>query len=270
MREILRSDKLNCLKAKRKACWSVLVFIMSGKNNSRIKFIDRDSRRIEINDSNLSMLYPLNPIPSELYNALLNLIEGTNEERLIDYMREEITHQPVFITYDFSMPFPVNSANKRVWLTLTDDEIMARIDDLEGLVLEAKTPPHARDNEIRADLYRKLFIDESKIDLFRLGAIELYGSTTYHNILRNPRVTLHFRWFKRNEPRNVGMQINCLAEIVQPGDPFYRYIRLLVYLYGWKFLDLPGSVYPCAYKLWISEVKIKSLNHTRGFYSTSE
>lgn len=243
---------------------------MNDTNRSYIKFIDRDLRRIEIADRNLSMLYPLNPIPNELYNALLNLIEGVDDESVIDHMREDIKHQPVFITYDFSLPFPVNSANKRVWLTLTDEEIEARIDDLEGLVLEVKTPPHTSNNKMRAEIYRDLFIDESKIDLFRLGAIELYGSATYHNILSNPRITLHFRWYDKDEPRDVGIQINCLAEIVPPGAPFYRYIRLLVYLYGWKFLDLPASTYPCAYKLWISEVKIKSLNHSRGFYQTTD
>lgn len=239
---------------------------MSDMNRSHIKFIDRNLRRIEVGDANFSMIYPLNPIPNELYNAMLNLIEGISDENLIEYMREDLTYQPVFITQDSSLPFPVNSANKRVWLTLTDEEIRERIDELEGLMLEVKTPPKVEDQRLRAEFYRDLFIDESKIDQFRLGAIELYGTTTYHNILYNPRVTLHFGWFKRDEPKNVGIQINCLAEIVRPKDPFYRYIRLLVYLYGWKYLELPESVYPCAYKLWISEVKIKSLNYIRGFY----
>jgi hypothetical protein len=111
-----------------------------------------------------------------------------------------------------------------------------------------------------------MFLDDEKIDRFMLGSMEMYGGITHRNLMRDPRVTLSFSWFRMKNPRNVGVQVNCIAEIIPPGDPFYRYMRLMLYLHGKRYLDLRQATYPCAYKLWISEVKEKSLTHRDGFY----
>ncbi len=196
--------------------------------------------------------------------ALLNLIDDTTDDNILQHMSKTAVYQPAIVTCNQSQPFPMNTANKRVWLTLTDEEIAKQIDEMESTTLEVMVPVQMSD-EKRIDIYHNIVVDESKIDRFRLGAIEMYGTLTYRNILNDPRVTLHFHWFDPNEPANIGIQINCIAEIAPPRDPFYRYMRALTYLYGWRYVDIPTTEYPCAYKLWISEIRIKSLDQVAGF-----
>lgn len=109
-------------------------------------------------------------------------------------------------------------------------------------------------------------LDDKKIDRFRLGSVEMYGDKTYHNILRDPRVTLNMFWTQEKEPQAQSYQINCIAEVVPPGDPFFKYMRLMRRLFSKTLIDLRGkSDYVCAYKFWVCETKDKSLAEKTGF-----
>jgi hypothetical protein len=112
-----------------------------------------------------------------------------------------------------------------------------------------------------------MMLDDSKIDRFRLGAVEMYGDKTYHNILRDPRVTLNMFWTEDNNRLARSFQVNCIAEIVPPGTPFYRYMRLMRRLFSSTIVDIErrASDYICAYKFWVCEAKDKSLTGKPGF-----
>lgn len=239
---------------------------MSEEKESRIRFIDTELRRIEMMDGNVIISYPLNVIPDDLFQELLNLVEKKPEGDVADIIHGSSVHQPAVSTQDPTSPFPINSANKRVRLTLHDVEIPDVIEDLEGQILALQGKTLEETFLERQEIYRNIYLDDSKINRFRLGIVEMYGGTTYRNIRRDPRVTLMFDWYRHKEPRNIGIQLNCVAEIVPPGDDFYRFMTLMLYLFGRRYLDLRQTTYPCAYKLWISEVKMKSLTHREGFY----
>ena len=114
-------------------------------------------------------------------------------------------------------------------------------------------------------IYKELFVDESKVDRFRLGIIEMYGTETYTNILSDPRVCLGFSWRDEKTRLHHAIQLNCIAEIVEPDDPFYRYMRALRGLFSSRFVDLRRPEYVCAYKIWISEAKPKHLEDRHLF-----
>lgn len=236
--------------------------------SSTIKFIDRERRRIELESDQIRASYPLNTIPTPLYKALINLVEP-NEENPGDYSHiySSMAQKPTLCTLSSNLPFAVNCAAKRVRLTLNDTELENRIDEIEGEVLSLMSRPFDESIDDRIDLYRQLFLDESKIDLLRLGVVEMYGGRSYQNILRDRRVSLSFHWYRNEQPRNIGFQLNCIAEIIYPGAAFYRFMRAMLYLFGRRYLNLGLKEYPCVYRLWISEVIEKSLDHRTGFTS---
>jgi len=240
---------------------------VSDDKPSAIKFIDRELRRIEIDISGLNISFPLNAIPDMIYEAIVNTLEGardTNEK--LHRLYEATLMKPTVSTMNATGIFPVNSAKKIVRLTLTDEALEERILELEGDELSFQGRVFEETIEERIELYQKVMLDDTKIDRFRFGAVEMYGDQTYQNIQRDPRVSLNFFWTQEAAPEAQGFQVNCVAEIVPPGDPFFRYMRLMRRLFSSKLLDLRGTEdYICAYKFWVCESKDKSLTERTGY-----
>lgn len=233
--------------------------------STSVRFIDRERRMIDLIRNKVIMSYPLNAVPDDLYQALADLADTApiKEDKL--GMLQARIDKAVMSSLDLENPFPINASIKRIRLTLTDEAIEDKIDDLEGQFLALQGRSFENTTDERVELYRGLHLDDSKLDLFRLGALEMYGSASYANIMKDPRVSLCLSWPLPNEATQRGLQINCIAEIVPPGDPFYKYMRLLLALFGVRYLDTGKTEYPCAYKLWVSEIKDKSLADTEGF-----
>jgi hypothetical protein len=238
---------------------------------SRIRLIDRDERKIEIERGQIVMTYPLNAIPDILYQALADVAEkDINTENGLEYLYRSTVQKPTFVTFNAMNPFPLNCAPKVVRLTYHDEVIRNTLSDLEGRILSLQGRDFDNTINERIQLYRELHSDDSKIDRMRLGAIEIYGANTYENILRDPRVTLGFSWYRPEEsPKEMGFQINCIAEVAIPGDPFYEYMEMMRTLFSKHYLNLGGKQYTCAYKLWVSEIKSKSLDDRSGFIPSS-
>ncbi len=230
-----------------------------------VRFIDRERRMIELIRDKVIMSYPLNAVPDDLYQALADLADTAPiKEDKLGLLKARVD-KAAMSSLNLDNPFPINSSVKRIRLTLTDEAIEDEIDDLEGQFLALQGRPFEDTVDERVALYRSLHLDDSKLDLFRLGAVEMYGSASYANIKKDPRVSLCLSWPLQNEATQRGLQINCIAEIVPPGNPFYKYMRILLALFGVRYLDTGKVEYPCAYKLWVSEVKDKSLGDTEGF-----
>ncbi len=240
---------------------------MSEEKPSSIRFIDRELRRIEIDISGLNISFPLNAIPDPVYEAIVNTVEGardTNEK--IYRLYDSTLMKPTVSSMNSTGIFPVNSAKKIVRLTLTDDALEKKILEMEGAELSFQGRQFEDTMEERVELYQQMMLDDKEIDRFRLGAVEMYGDQTYQNILRDPRVSLNFFWTQEAEPEAQSFQVNCVAEIIPPGDPFFRYMRIMRRLFSSRLLDLRGTEdYICAYKFWVCEAKEKSLTERTGY-----
>ncbi len=238
---------------------------MAELKSTSVRFIDRERRMIDLIRDKVIMSYPLNAVPDDLYQALADLADTAPvKDDKLGMLKARID-KAAMSSLNLENPFPINTSIKRIRLTLTDEAIEDEIDDLEGQFLALQGRPFEDTADERVALYRSLHLDDSKLDLLRLGAVEMYGSASYANIKKDPRVSLCLSWPLRNEPTQRGLQINCIAEIVPPGDPFYKYMRILLALFGVRYLDTGKVEYPCAYKLWVSETKDKSLADTEGF-----
>ena len=240
---------------------------MTSKGNSNYSlFIDRDSRKIEITKNAITTSFPLNNIPYRLYQAIANLADEQECDELgsISIAKSPV-HKANVVTYLPTSPFRVNIAPKFIRLTMTDSEIEKRIDDLEGELLSLQGS--SRDDAIQSAkvLYRQLHSDESKIDSLRLGAVEMYGTSTYHNLLLDPRASLGFTWYEQDKSDYVGYQLNCITQILSPGTLFYRYMRVMRALFATGWLDVGYDEYVCAYCFWVGEVKEKTLQNKSGF-----
>ncbi|UCE10106.1 MAG: hypothetical protein JSW61_14220 [Candidatus Thorarchaeota archaeon] len=239
---------------------------MTEHSTATLRFIDRELRRIEISKDNVIVSYPLNALPDRLFQRLAGLTESSDYAgEGLEFIYRDTVSKPAMCTFTLDLPFSLNFALKVVRLTLSDNEIEDRIDDLEGEVLSLQGQPFQETVADRLELYKQLYLDESKIDQFRLGAVEMFGATTYTNILRDPRVCLGFNWYDDTTNQHYGLQLNCIAEVVTPENPFFRFMRLLRQLFSSRFLDLQSPDYVCGYKLWVSEVFEKNLESTRGF-----
>jgi hypothetical protein len=243
------------------------VIPLSEEKPSTIKFIDRELRKIDINLSGLDVSFPLNAIPDELYEAVVNTLEGARDtDEKIHRLYESTLMKPTVSSQNTTGIFPINSAKKIVRLTLKDEALEDMILELEGAELSFQGRPFDETIEERVELYQKLMLDDRKIDRFRFGAVEMYGDVTYQNILRDPRVSLNFFWTQEAAPESQSYQVNCIAEMVPPGDPFFRYMRILRRLFSSRLLDLRGTEdYICAYKFWVCETKEKSLQEKAGY-----
>ena len=242
---------------------------MSDEGISKIKFIDKDRRRIEIILGGLSVEFPLNPIPDPVYEAMAGAVNLSSEApEILNELYVSNLMKPTISSLNASNIFPINSAKKIIRLTLTDDALANMIHELEGAELAFQGRPFEDTIDERIELYQKMMIDDRKIDRFRFGSVEMYGDRTYHNILRDPRVTMNMFWIQDKTPQAQSYQINCIAEIVPPGDPFFKYMRLMRRLFSKTLIDLKDtSDYICAYKFWVCETKDKSLAEKTGFTS---
>ncbi len=240
---------------------------MHSTTSSSVRFIDRELRKVEVSHGGVISSYPLNPIPDPLFQAMMNAVDGTgsSEERL-DRLHMSGLMQPVVCTTNLTRTFPINTATKNSFLTLSDTKIEESIDNLEGTMLAWQGVPIENTIDDRIDLYRRLLSDERQIDRFRLCAVEIYGTATYSCILRDPRVTLHFRWRGAGLSEGHSYQLNCIAQIIAPGEPLYRFAAFMHALFSNSMLTLnEHKDYVCAYYFWVIESHDKRLSERPGF-----
>ena len=115
---------------------------MSDEGISKIKFIDKDRRRIEIILGGLSVNFPLNAIPDPVYEAMADAVNKSSEapETLSELYVSNLM-KPTVSSLNASNIFPVNSAKKIMRLTLTDDALDDTIHELEGVELAFQGRP---------------------------------------------------------------------------------------------------------------------------------
>lgn len=240
---------------------------MSSVESSGIKFIDRKLRRIDFDIGGLTVSFPLNAIPDQVYEAMASIVHRSylGNQNLNEILISPLM-KPTVSTLTSSHIFPINSAKKILRLTLTDEAITDSIYELEGAYLALQGKPFRDTIDERIELYQNVFLDDKKIDRFRFGAVEMFGDQTYQNIRKDPRVSLCLFWTQETHPEALSYQINCVAEIVPPGNPFFRFMRIMRQLFSSRHLNLrETNEYICAYKFWVCESRDKSLEEKTGF-----
>ncbi len=233
---------------------------------STIRLIDRDLRLIEIQSKGVVQRYPLKPIPDDLFQTLADFANvGSDQTVDIDEIHAAPITKATICTFNFRQPFYINAATKIIRLTPTDEMIRSKIEYLEGKLLSFQGRRFEETIDDRLMTYRELFLDDSGIDRFRLGVIEMFGEGTFENIQRDPRVTLLIHWVDAKKGVTRSYQINAIAEIAKRGEEFFRYMQVMRPLFSSRFIQSAKVSYIVAYKLWVSDIIDKSLAPRLGF-----
>ena len=96
---------------------------------SRIKFIDREARRIEVAMNQITAAFPLNAVPDPLYNQIASAMDGDySPHDKIDMLWQSTCMKPTVCTYDPGLMFPINASTKVLRLTLTDEVLESKVE----------------------------------------------------------------------------------------------------------------------------------------------
>ena len=168
-------------------------------------------------------------------------------------------HLPTLITYDSSeegLAFPVNAACKGVGLVPNRKNISTIVKQLSEAYNHIESKGFEETLQDRINLASMFYSKLDSIDKKSLGGIEIFESKSYENIMKNHYVSL---FFIGGIPDYKSYQINCVAEIIDSGQPFNEFIRLMRGLFEDARFHYQQPVYPYVIKYHVVQVMEKTL-----------
>lgn len=161
-------------------------------------------------------------------------------------------HLPVVSTLNQQHAmFPVHSATKGVGLLPRMQFLDEHLTDISDCLVRCQdsAPRESLDTRIEAAL--SLYDRPERIDPDVFGGIEIFRGQTYQNVLQDPRATL---LFTGHGPQYVSYQFNCLAEIVEPDDRRFLFLRGMRLLFEMERFHIQQPEYPLGYLFRVVEV----------------
>jgi hypothetical protein len=220
--------------------------------------VTSSGNQLQVRIANKTTDYSLVALPPEF-------IEWQIKERmkLFDLLQKNempkflSSHLPTLITYDRNKPdFPVNAACKGIGLVPCCDE-------LEPITQKLKTQlPTIVGSDFKSSLKQRIecaklfFKNNTKLDPYRLGGLEIFEAQSYKNIMQNPCVSL---LFVGDSPTYKSYQLNCIAEVTPQGTPFYDFVRTIRSVFEEAKFHYQQPAYPFAIRYNVVEIIEKSL-----------
>jgi len=208
--------------------------------------------------ANQEKQFTLAPLPSEF-------IEWQITERLKIF--DDLTtgkkpaffspHLPMLLTLsDKNMEFPINAASKGVGLVPHDDQLHSLTQRMQESIKTLQDGDWHSSLLQRLEIAKLLYGNREHINRFCLGGLEIFETTSFSNILRNPRVSL---FFVGSSPTYQSYQINCIAELIPNDQWFYKFISSMRSLFEMESFHFQQPKYPYAVKYHTIQVLEKSL-----------
>ena len=172
------------------------------------------------------------------------------------------SHLPVLAT--LRSEGTVNLATKGVGLVPKQQHIAQYIDLFTRVLRDSGSQPRKETLAARVGAARELTRHPDHIDAGRLGSLEIFEGETFRNIRSDPRIAL---LFTGTGPDYLSYQIEGVAQIVEPGQPVYEFLRASRLLFEHERFHIAQPAYPHAYQFVVSEVREKT-PHRRGSRST--
>lgn len=161
-------------------------------------------------------------------------------------------HLPVVSTLNGAeAAFPIHSATKGVGLLPKPEFLDEHLTQLRDFLARChgKSPRESLDQRVEVAL--SLYGRPDCIDASTFGGIEIFRGQTYRNLLRDARTTLLFTGLG---PRYLSYQFNCLAEIAEPEDRRFLFLRGMRLLFETERFHIQQPEYPLGYLFHIQEV----------------
>lgn len=167
-----------------------------------------------------------------------------------EYVAFNAGHLPVVGTWNPDSRVP-NLANKGVGFTPKDEHIDHYLALVEGAVAQIEQlPPHAvnETRSLRINTAREFYSHPEHIDWRRLGLLEIFEGSTFHNLTSNPMASV---LWTGNAPVFVSFQVDCIVEIITSEDPRYRFSWAMRRLFEYEPFHVVQTMYPYAYCFWV-------------------
>lgn len=163
------------------------------------------------------------------------------------------SHLPVLAT--LRPQGTVNLATKGVGLAPKHEYIAHYIELLTRVLHESRAQPPQQTLAARIGAARELFQHSDHIDTRRLGSLEIFEGETFRNLRRDPRIAL---LFTGSGPDYLSFQVEGIAQIIEPGQPVYEFLRASRLLFEHEHFHIAQPAYPHAYQFLVSEVREKT------------
>jgi hypothetical protein len=170
-----------------------------------------------------------------------------------------LPHLPVVISRNVeNQAFPIHVTCKGVGLVALD----SYMDFLSGHFEAIMGSEKGKSIEERVRGALMLYGCPELIHRSCLGGIEIFEGQTFRNIINDPRVSL---FYVGTSPNYVSYQIDCIAEIVPKGRPFYRFMLAMRGLFEDFGFHFQQPEYPFAIRYHVLSVldtslKVRSMN----------
>lgn len=215
-----------------------------------------DQIQVEINNNTKQL--KLAQLPPEFIDwqirERMKLFEMLEKNQMPKFLP---SHLPTLITYDRKKPdFPVNAACKGIGLVPVYEELETITQKLKAQLPSIVGSDFKSSIKQRLECAKLFFNNTTKIDLSRLGGLEIFEAQSYKNIVENPCVSL---LFVGDSSTYKSYQLNCVAEITPPETPFYNFVRAIRSVFEEARFHYQQPAYPFAIKYNIVEVIEKSL-----------
>jgi hypothetical protein len=174
-----------------------------------------------------------------------------------DYIAFNAGHLPVVATWTKDSLVP-NLANKGVGFTPKDEHIDHYLELVEDAVEQIQAlPPHAvnETRDLRVKTAREFYSHPEHVDWRRLGLLEIFEGSTFHNLTQNPFASV---LWTGNSPVFVSFQADCIVEVIEPEDKRYRFAWAMRRLFEYEPFHVVQTMYPYSYIFWIHGWKNKT------------
>ena len=174
-----------------------------------------------------------------------------------DYIAFNAGHLPVVATWTKDSLVP-NLANKGVGFTPKDEHIDHYLKLVEDAVEQIQAlPPHAvnETRDLRIKTAREFYSHPEHVDWRRLGLLEIFEGSTFHNLTQNPFASV---LWTGNSPVFVSFQADCIVEVITPEDKRYRFAWAMRRLFEYEPFHVVQTMYPYSYIFWIHGWKNKT------------
>jgi hypothetical protein len=168
-------------------------------------------------------------------------------------------HLPTLVTWGEGALFP-NLAAKGMGLLPRAELLEEYAAEFENLLARLAGRPWPETIQERVAAAQRFYGRVEAVDRRCLGGLEIFEGTTYRNLLSNPFASL---LYVGPGPRYRSFQLDCVVEVVSPGDSRYRFIRSIRGLFEHERFHYQQPDYPFGYVFWVVEARDKSLKVRR-------
>ena len=164
-------------------------------------------------------------------------------------------HLPVVVTYAKDAMFPLNCANKGVGFLPKDQYLSEFIELFEETHHRTRNRPWRESLTERLKVMSKFYFDRDKIDYRLVSSLEIFERKTFENLCRTPMASL---LYTGDCPDYTSFQLDCVVEIVGPGDPRHHFTVLARTMFEYESFHITQPRFPHAYLFWIAGVTDKT------------